>query len=281
MSKRECWLGRTPQDVIAQSRKIVVKIGSSTLAHEDGAVNREFLESLAKSVDALRALGKQVVLVSSGARVAGVSRIGKWSRKEDTNYKQALCAIGQVELMTAYSEIFSAHELFVGQILLTRDDFGVKERSLNIRNTLFTLTDEGIIPIVNENDTVAVEEIKVGDNDSLSAHTAVLWNADCLILLSDIDGIYDQNPKTHPEAKLIEFIDNLDETLSHIDISGKSDFGTGGIETKISATREAMGYGIPVILANGSTPDILLQLSEGTAPSTLFTNAAGKPEAED
>lgn len=272
MTQLNCSQARTPQEVIAASRKIVVKIGSSTLAHEDGAVNRQFLENLAQSVETLRSRGKQVVLVSSGARVAGVSRIGKWSRKEDTNYKQALCAIGQVELMTAYSEIFSAHELFVGQILLTREDFGVKERSLNIRNTLFTLADEGIIPIVNENDTVAVEEIKVGDNDSLSAHTAVLWNADCLILLSDIDGIYDQNPKTHPDAQLIEFIDHLDEALASIDISGKSDFGTGGIETKITATREALSYGIPVLLANGSTPDILQQLADGTAKATLFTN---------
>ncbi len=258
------------KELLAQARKIVIKIGTSTLANEDGSVNVDFLDNLAASIATLHESGKQVVLVSSGARIAGVARLGKWARKSDTNYKQALCAIGQVELMASYSKIFKEHHLTVGQILVTKKDLTEKERELNIRNTLFTLTDEGVVPIVNENDTVSVEEIKVGDNDTLSAHMSVLWNADALILLSDIDGLYDKNPKEHADAALIATVDPSARALQNISIGDAGGFGTGGIATKISAAKIATSYGIPVVLTNGSTPDVLLQLKDGAVPSTLF-----------
>lgn len=256
--------------VLQDSHKIVIKIGSNTLSHEDGTINHDFLEDLVKQLVFLRKEGKQIAIVSSGARIAGVSKTNKWKRKSDIHYKQALCAIGQVELMNSYSQHFSSHGIFIGQLLLTKEDFYVEDRSRNIRNTLFTLADEGIIPIINENDTVSVDEIKIGDNDTLSAHVATLWNAGALILLSDIDGIYDKNPKEFPEAKLVEEINDFDRDLQKIRIGASNSFGTGGILTKIEAARLANNYGIPVILANGKREDIIEQVYLGQAPATIF-----------
>lgn len=257
-------------EVMKKSRKVVIKIGSNTLSKEDGTINNDFLQELCQQIALLKREGKQVVVVTSGARVAGISRIGKWSRREDMNYKQALCSIGQVELMAAYSKHFCSHRIYIGQMLLTREDFYDKTRTLNIRNTLFTLVDEGIVPIINENDTVSVEEIKIGDNDTLAALSASLWNADLLVLLSDIDGIYNKNPKEFHDAQLVERIDNIDEMLKEIEIGEVSSFGTGGITTKVAAARIVNGYGIPMILANGKTHNILTEISEGRINATLF-----------
>jgi glutamate 5-kinase len=258
-------------NVIKDSHKIVVKIGSSTITSEDGSIDKDFIENLALQVKTLMDLGKKVVIVSSGARIAGVSTIGKWSRKEDIHYKQALCAIGQVELMDSYRRIFIQHDLHVAQILLTREDIEDKARSLNIRNTLFTLIDEGVIPIINENDTVSVDEIKIGDNDMLAAHSTVLWGGDLLVLLSDIDGIYDKNPNEDKNAKLIEEIKDIEELEKNISIGSKSSFGTGGIETKIKAAKLVTKYGTPLIVAKGKKKDILINLAEGKEKATIFT----------
>jgi len=214
--------------------------------------------------------GKRVIIVSSGARIAGVSSIGKWSRREDIHYKQALCAIGQVELMDSYRKIFIKQDLHVAQILLTKDDFDSKSRTLNIRNTLFTLLDEGVVPIINENDTVSVDEIKIGDNDMLAARSTVLWGGDLLILLSDIDGVYDKNPSNNPDAKLIEVVKDVDELEKNISIGETSSFGTGGIVTKIKAARLVNKYGIPMIVARGKKKDIILNLAKGEEKGTLF-----------
>lgn len=257
-------------EVMKKSRKIVIKIGSNTLSNEDGTINHEFTEELCKQVSFLIKEGKQVVIVTSGARIAGISRTGKWSRKEDMNYKQALCAIGQVELMSAYNSHFSGHGIYIGQLLLTREDFYDKTRTLNIRNTLFTLVDEGIVPIINENDTVSVEQIKIGDNDTLAAYSASLWNADLLILLSDIDGIYNKNPKDYDDAQLLEQIENIDKMLEEIEIGESNSFGTGGIVTKIEAARIVNGYGIPMILANGKKEDILMKIYNNETKATIF-----------
>lgn len=256
--------------VLKNSKKIVIKIGSNTLSNEDGTINEEFLEELCLQIIQLIQMGKQVVIVTSGARIAGISRIGKWSRKEDMNYKQALCAIGQVELMVAYRNHFSDHGLHVGQLLLTREDFQDKTRTLNIRNTLFTLIDEGVVPIINENDTVSVEEIKIGDNDTLAALSASLWNADLLILLSDIDGMYSKNPKEHSDAVLVERVDDIDGMLQEVEIGSTNSFGTGGMATKIEAARIVNRYGIPTILANGKTHQIISKLLNGEGKGTLF-----------
>ncbi len=257
-------------ETMKKSRKIVIKIGSNTLSNEDGTINHDFTEELCKQVSFLMNQGKQVVIVTSGARIAGISRTDKWSRKEDMNYKQALCAIGQVELMSAYNSHFSDHGIFIGQLLLTKEDFFDKTRTLNIRNTLFTLVDEGIVPIINENDTVSVEQIKIGDNDTLAAYTASLWNADLLILLSDIDGIYDKNPKEYEDAKLLEQVRNIDSMLGEIEIGTSNSFGTGGITTKVEAARIVNRYGIPMILANGKTQDILMKLYNDETKATIF-----------
>ena len=259
-------------NIINDSHKIVIKIGSSTLTSGDGSIDKDFIENLSLQVKSLMDQGKRVILVSSGARIAGVSTIGKWSRKEDINYKQALCAIGQVELMDAYRKIFNKHDIHIAQILLTKEDFESKSRTLNIRNTLFTLLDEGVLPIINENDTVCVDEIKIGDNDVLAARTTVLWGGDLLVLLSDIDGIYDKNPNGNEEARLIEKVESLEELTQSISIDGKSSFGTGGIATKLEAAKIVNGYNTPMIVAKGKQKNIILDLASGDAKGTLFSN---------
>lgn len=257
-------------DIIHNSRKIVVKIGSQTLSDENGAVNAIAMHNIVEQLHELMDMGKQIIIVSSGAGICGVGAINKWHRKEDINYKQALCAIGQVELMMAYKELFGEYGIHVGQMLLSRDDFGDHMRNLHIRNTLFTLVDEGVVPIINENDSVCVEEIKIGDNDTLSALTANLWGADLLIILSDIDGVYDKNPKDNKDAELIEEVYDIDGLMLEIDSTGKSRFGTGGVVTKITAAEKVTEYGIPLILANGTKPDILRKIAEGTEKATIF-----------
>ena len=257
-------------DLIQDSRKIVLKIGSNVLSDDNGAVNKETLKNIVGQVAGLIKQGKQVIIVSSGAGICGVAAINKWSRRGDINYKQALGAIGQVELMNAYKEFFGDHDIVVGQMLLTREDFGDNIRTLNIRNTLFTLVDEGVVPIINENDSVSVEEIKIGDNDTLGALTANLWNADLLIVMSDIDGVFDKNPKDDKHAELIEEVYDIDGLLEEIDSRGKSSFGTGGIVTKIQAARKVNEYGVPMLLVNGKRKDILTNAVNGTEKGTIF-----------
>jgi len=256
--------------LISDARKIIVKFGSNTLANKDGRMNSGFLSEFADQTAELVKSGKQLVIVSSGAQVGGLSIIGKWARKQDLHYKQALCAVGQVELMDAWRRAFEPYGLHIGQILLTREDFGDPTRTLNMRNTIFTLVDEGIIPIINENDTVSVEEIKIGDNDNLAAQSAILWGADLLILFSDIDGLYDKNPKEFHDAKLLEEVCDIEEVRKNISIGETSDFGTGGIATKLQAAQRASKYGIPTILAHGGRPRCLQALAEGTQKGTAF-----------
>ncbi len=256
--------------LIRDSRKIVVKIGSNTLSTEKGQVNYKRLHNLVEQLVGFMDQGKQILIVTSGAGVCGTAAINKWKRKSDMNYKQALCAIGQVELMMAYKELFKEYGRHVGQMLLCNDDFGNQSRNLHIRNTLFTLVDEGVVPIINENDSVTVDEIKIGDNDTLSALTASLWGADLLILLSDIDGVYDKNPKEYPDAKLIEVIRDIDDVESTIQIGKTNDFGTGGITTKLSAARIVNKVGIPMAIMNGFKENIIISVLEGKEKATVF-----------
>ncbi|MDR1955491.1 MAG: glutamate 5-kinase [Treponema sp.] len=256
--------------LIAHARKILIKIGSNTLADHDGRINTRFLEEFADQTSALIKGGKQIVMVSSGAQVAGLSTLGKWARKQDIHYKQALCAVGQVELMAAWGRAFAPHRLHIAQILLTQDDFGDSIRTLHMRNTLFTLVDEGIIPIINENDTVSVEEIKIGDNDTLAAQSAVLWSADLLILLSDIEGLYNRNPKEYPAAELLREVRDIPAVRSQISLGKSNNFGTGGMATKLDAAERVVSYGIPLILAQGGRPRALEALAAGTQDGTVF-----------
>ena len=257
-------------EVIKGSRKIVIKIGSNTLALPDGTQNTEFMASFAQQCAELIKQGKQIILVSSGAQVAGVSTTKEWARKKDVHYRQALCSIGQVELMHQWRKAFQKQGLHIGQLRLTKDDFKNEHRSLNIRNTLFTLVDEGVVPIINENDSVSFDEIKIGDNDNLSALTAILWSADLLILFSDIDGVYSDNPKTNPDAKLIEEVTSVPELRKEIKIGDTNAFGTGGMETKLQAAEKVTAYGIHMLLANGSKDEVLVKLADGSAGGTIF-----------
>ena len=257
-------------DAMKNARKIVIKIGSNTLAKADGTTNIEFMQGFAEQCKSLIDSGKQIVLVSSGAQVSGLATIHNWARKRDVHYRQALCAIGQVELMNQWRKAFAKQDLHIGQLLLTKEDFEDDHRTLNMRNTIFTLVDEGVIPIINENDSVSFDEIKIGDNDNLSALTAILWSADLLVLFSDIDGIYTDNPKTNKDAKLIETVTNIKNLRDEIKIGSSNSFGTGGIETKIQAAEKVCSSGIPMILANGSHHGELNSLMNGTSKGTLF-----------
>ena len=256
--------------LIAEARKIVLKFGSNTLADKEGKINPLVLNEFAGQVADLMKGGKQIVIVSSGAQAAGLGIMHKWARKKDIHYRQALCAVGQVELMGAWRRAFEKSGLHIAQILLTQEDFGNPIRTLNMRNTLFTLVDEGIIPVINENDTVCVEEIKIGDNDTLAAQSAILWSADLLILFSDIDGLYTKNPKEFPDAELVEEIRNIGEIKTRVIIGSPNSLGTGGIGTKISAAERALPYGISTIIANGSRPGALEALAAGKQQATAF-----------
>lgn len=261
----------TIQDAFKSSRKIVIKIGSNTLSKEDGTQNTQFMADFAHQCKSLIDQGKQIVVVSSGAQVSGVSTLKEWARKKDLHFRQALCSIGQVELMSQWRKAFAENGIHIGQLLLTKEDFENNNRSLNIRNTLFTLVDEGVVPIINENDSVSTDEFSIGDNDNLSALTSILWSADMLILFSDIDGIYTDNPKTNKNARLIEVVENIPALRQSITIGETNAFGTGGIETKIQAAEKTTVYGIPLVLANGSKENVLLNLANGTEHGTLFT----------
>ena len=256
--------------MIDKCKKIVIKVGSNTLSDEKGFINEKFIENLTDQVARLTKQGKEIVIVSSGAKIAGISTLNKWSRKSDINYKQALCAIGQVRLLEHYRKNLSKHDLHIAQILLTRDDFTNDNRVLNIRNTLFTLLDEGVVPIINENDTVCVEELKIGDNDTLAALTARIWNADVLVILSDISGLYDKNPKEYPDAKLLPEVLNVDSIIDDIEIGETNSFGTGGIKTKLDAAKICNEYEIPMILADGSIENVIDKLLLNEIPHTIF-----------
>ena len=258
------------QQTIQDAKKIVIKFGSNSLAKEDGTINIDFMNTLAASCASLMKSGKQVIVVSSGAQVAGLSSINGWAHKKDQLYKQALCAIGQVELMDKWRAAFSTQNLHVAQLLFSKEDFEDYQHTLNMRNTLFTLVDEGVVPIINENDSVSFEENSIGDNDNLSALTAILWSADLLILFSDIDGVYTDNPKTNPEAKLIEEVTDINALLDQIKIGSTNSFGTGGIKTKIQAAQKVTARGIPMLLANSKREKPLASLINGTAGGTLF-----------
>jgi glutamate 5-kinase len=255
---------------MADARKIIFNFCSNTLDGKDGKINSALLLEFSGQAAALIKEGKQIVLVSSGAQVAGLSTMDKWERKKDIHYRQALCAVGQVELMDAWRRAFNQHGFHIAQILLTREDFNDPNRTLNMRNTLFTLVDEGIIPIINENDTVSVEEIKIGDNDTLAARSAILWSADLLILFSDIDGLYNNNPKEDPQATLVEEVRDIESVSKNITAGATNSFGTGGIATKIEAAKMALSYGIPTILAHGGRPLCVEGLTSGTQKGTVF-----------
>lgn len=252
------------------ARRIVVKIGSSTLTHKSGHINIRRMEQIVKVLSDIRNSGKEVILVSSGAIAVGVGKLGLRERPSDTASKQAAAAVGQCELMYLYDKMFAEYNHNVSQVLMTRDIIESEQRKQNAVNAFRRLIDFGTIPIVNENDTVAVEEIEFGDNDTLSAVVAKLTCADVLVLMSDIDGLYSGNPRTDPAAQLIPRVEKIDQTIESIAQGAGSSRGTGGMITKIHAARLATEAGIDMAIINGEQPQQLYQLFDGEGVGTHF-----------
>jgi glutamate 5-kinase len=250
-------------------KRIVVKVGTSTLTYDTGKINLRRINDIARVLSDLRNSGYEVILVSSGAIGVAMGKLGYTKKPTDTKVKQSLAAVGQCELMTLYDKMFSEYHNTVAQILLTRSDIDVTKRRQHTKDTFETLLEMGIIPIVNENDTVSVEEIEIGDNDSLSAIVAKVVNADLLVLFSDIDGLYDCDPRKNPDASLISRVENINTVEKNAGGAG-SNVGTGGMVTKIEAAKIANSAGISMIITNGERIDTLYDLIEGKKVGTLF-----------
>ncbi len=253
-----------------QANRIVVKVGTSTLAHKTGLMNIQRMERLIKVLADLKNSGKEIILVSSGAIGVGVGKMGLKEKPAETPAKQACAAIGQCELMYCYDKYFSEYNHSVAQVLLTRDIIDNPERKQNVINTFQNLLHYGVIPVVNENDTVAVEEIVFGDNDTLSAIVGSLIDADLLIILSDIDGVFDQNPRINPNAKLIPHIPEITDAVRALAGDHGTSLGTGGMVTKISAAQIGLDAGFPTVILNGSRPENLYDLLEGKQVGTYI-----------
>ncbi len=244
-------------------KRIVFKVGTSTLTYENGKINIQRVEKLARVLCDLRNSGKDIVLVSSGAISVGVSKVGMSERPKSLPQKQALAAVGQSELMYLYDKLFSEYHNIVAQLLLTADVLEHDLRKKNAHNTFEKLLELGIIPVVNENDTISTEEIEFGDNDTLSALVAELISADLLVILSDIDGLYDKDPKTNDDAKLIHIVEKIDDNIKGCAGGAGSRRGTGGMITKIRAGEIATNAGVDMVILNGADPyDIYAMLAD-------------------
>ncbi|WPC39360.1 glutamate 5-kinase [Clostridium sp. JS66] len=251
-------------------KRIVIKVGSSTLTHKSGLLNLNQIEKIVRQIADLHNEGKEVVLVTSGAIAAGIGKLGLKSRPKTIPEKQAAAAVGQGILMHMYEKIFSEYGKVAAQILITKDDISHRTRFLNARNTFFALAEMGAIPIVNENDAIIVDEIKFGDNDTLSATVASFVEADLLILLSDIEGLYDSNPRTNPNAKLIHEVKEITEEIENCAGGAGSSLGTGGMATKISAGRIATAAGVSMVIANGEHENVIRDIVNLKEVGTLF-----------
>ncbi len=251
--------------------RIVVKVGTTTLAHTTGRLNIRRVEQLCKVLSDLKNAGHEIVLVSSGAIGMGVGKLGLRERPQDMPTKQAAAAVGQCELMYVYDKLFSEYHHTVAQILLTGSDVRDAQRQENFHNTLFRLLELGALPILNENDTVATEEIVIGDNDTLAAIVAVSVRADLLILLSDIDGLYTADPRTDKTARLIPTVSEITPELLALAGGSGSGLGTGGMATKLRAAQTVNANGIDMVIASGADPDILYRIAAGEPAGTRFT----------
>ena len=250
--------------------RIVIKVGTSTLAHATGRLNIRRVEQLCKVISDLKNAGHEIVLVSSGAIGMGVGKLSLRERPQDMPTKQAAAAVGQCELMYTYDKLFSEYHHTVAQILLTGSDIRDAQRRENFHNPLFRLLELGVLPVINENDTIATEEIVIGDNDTLAAIVAVNAGAELLILLSDIDGLYTGDPHANPEAKLIAQVDELTPEILALAGGSASGLGTGGMMTKLHAARIAAEAGCDMVIANGGNPDVLYGIVAGERVGTRF-----------
>lgn len=254
--------------------RLVIKIGTSTLAHASGHLNIRRVEELCKIISDIKNAGHEVIVVSSGAIGMGIGKLGLINRPKDIPTKQAAAAVGQCELMYTYDKLFSEYNHTVAQLLITGDDVANMQRHENFSNTLNRLLEMHVIPIINENDTVATEEIVIGDNDTLAAIVSESVHADKLILLSDIDGLYTADPHTHPEAKLIQFISKIDGETIALASGSNGALGTGGMVTKLHAAKICLACGCDMIITNGNNPTNLYDILDGKNVGTTFSEKA-------
>ncbi|MDD2534174.1 MAG: glutamate 5-kinase [Eubacteriales bacterium] len=259
---------------IAAAKRIVIKVGTSTITHDNGRFNLTNMENLCRSIANLMNQGKEVILVSSGAIGVGVGKLRLSEKPQTIRDKQAIAAVGQSELMNMYSRILNDYNHIVAQILLTKDDIDEAQSRANVSNTFESVLEKQILPIVNENDTVSTREIyhngTFGDNDTLSAMVAVLTNADLLVILSDIEGLYDSDPRSNDQATLIDHVDQITDAIEQLAGGAGTNRGTGGMRSKIIAARISTVAGIDTIIANGSKAHTIDKILEKKAIGTLF-----------
>ncbi len=263
-----------PQDrksLFSKAKRVVIKVGSAVLTGAGEGLDQKRIEQLAGEIASIIDSGHEVVLVSSGAIAAGLAKLGlKKAKGMPLPLKQAAAAVGQSGLMWMYEKTFGAHGKKVAQILLTRDDLSNRTRFLNARNTLQMLLEHGVVPVINENDTVAVDEIKFGDNDNLSGMVVHLTDADLLVILSDIDGLYTADPRLHPSAELIPVVEKITVVMERGAGDALTAVGTGGMRSKIMAAKKVGAYGVPLVIINGRKHGALLSLFDGKNIGTIF-----------
>ena len=251
--------------------RIVIKIGTSTLAHPSGHLNIRRVEQLCKVISDIKNAGHETILVSSGAIGMGVGKLGLQQRPKDIPTKQAAAAVGQCELMYIYDKLFAEYHHTVAQLLITGEDVANETRHQNFSNTINRLLELGALPIINENDTVATDEIVIGDNDTLAAIVAESVKADLLVLLSDINGLYTADPRKDPGAQLIPLVEKIDESILSLAGGSGSNLGTGGMATKLQAAKICMSCGCDMIITNGDRPEDLYDIADGKSVGTLFS----------
>jgi glutamate 5-kinase len=266
---------------LKKANRIVIKIGTSSITYKNGKINFKKIEQLSKILTDLKNSGKEIVLVSSGAIGAGMSKLGLKSKPVELREKQAVAAVGQGLLMQFYEKFFNEYNQTIAQLLLTEDVMTDHIKRRNVENTFFTLLDMGVIPIANENDSVSTDEItgsKIGDNDTLSSMVAILVKADLLIMLSDIDGLYESAPSINPNARLISYVSKIDENIYNIAGGAETLTGTGGMFTKIKAAENLMENGIRTVIASGENINIIYSILEGEEIGTFFGTAETREE---
>ncbi len=258
------------QSIISRVKKVVVKIGSSILTDKSGSLSEDVFERIAKEISGIKSRNIEVVVVSSGAIAAGMKKLNLSAKPENISMKQAIAACGQSTLIWHYERAFLGFDQNVAQILITHDGLTDRKRFLNARKTMITLLNMGIIPIVNENDTVAVEEIMLGDNDNLAALVTSLVEADLLVLLTDINGLYSKDPRMNDDAEFISIIDKIGDDIEKVAGDTQGNTTTGGMRTKLEAAKSASAYGVPTIIANGNDDSVLEHIFNGEDVGTLF-----------
>ncbi len=256
----------------SKTKRIVVKIGTSSLTYENGKINIGRIAQLTTVLSDIRNSGKEVILVSSGSIAVGTSTLGQTKRPQDIPGKQAAAAVGQAELIKIYQKFFNQYNIKVAQILLTKDCITSEKRRDNANNTLERLLSIGVIPIINENDTIATEEIEFGDNDSLAVDVSKMINADLLILLTDVDGLYSSNPNMDKDAILVPKVSEINSTLVGMTSSKGSQWGTGGMLSKLMAGKKCLEWGIDMVITNGNSPENIIKIINKESIGTLFSS---------